>query len=102
MGDTTIKGFRARFNSAFDKFRDNHFKKLVQKAVAWRYTTISVAVAALFICIGLVLGGEKVSSTFPARRLIILPVQMDAGTPRAQTIRMVHEMERSLRRQNRL
>lgn len=99
MGDTTIKGFRARFNSAFDKFRDNHFKKLVQKAVAWRYTTISVAVAALFICIGLVLGGRINFTFFPAPEAnrIFASVQMDAGTPRAQTIRMVHEMERSLR-----
>jgi len=94
-----IKGLRAKFNSGFNRFRDNRFEQIVMHAVRWRYTTISIAIAAFVICVGLLIGGRINFTFFPAPEAnrMFASVQMNAGTPRDQTIKMVREMERSMR-----
>ena len=94
-----IKGLRAKFNSAFYRFRDNRFEQIVLHAIRWRYTTISIAIAAFVICVGLLIGGRINFTFFPAPEAnrMFASVQMNAGTPRDQTIKMVREMERSMR-----
>ncbi len=94
-----IKGLRAQFNSAFNRFRDNRFEQIVLHAIEWRYTTISIAIAAFVICVGLLIGGRINFTFFPAPEAnrMFASVQMNAGTPRDQTIKMVREMERSMR-----
>ena len=94
-----VKGLRAKFNSAFYRFRDNRFQQIVLHAIRWRYTTISIAIAAFVICVGLLIGGRINFTFFPAPEAnrMFASVQMNAGTPRDQTIKMVREMERSMR-----
>ena len=94
-----VKGLRAKFNSAFYRFRDNRFEQIVLHAIRWRYTTISIAIAAFVICVGLLIGGRINFTFFPAPEAnrMFASVQMNAGTPRDQTIKMVREMERSMR-----
>ncbi|MDA0655351.1 MAG: efflux RND transporter permease subunit, partial [Proteobacteria bacterium] len=90
---------RTRFNNRFDRFRDTIFERLVRRAVTWRYTTIAIAVGAFIVSIGVIQSGRINFTFFPAPEAdrIFAAVQMNAGTPRAETIRMVHEMERALK-----
>lgn len=89
---------REKFDAGFDSFRQKFFRPLVTRAVASRYTTLSLALAALILSVGLMIGGRIGFVFFPSPEAdkIYANVKMLAGTPRAQTIAMIAELERSL------
>jgi multidrug efflux pump subunit AcrB len=99
MVGTETGALRTRFNNRFDRFRDTVFEKLVRRAVTWRYTTLAIAVGAMIVIIGVIQAGRINFTFFPAPEAdrIFAAVQMNAGTPRSETTRMVHEMERALK-----
>ena len=99
MMGSEVSGFRQRFNFRFDRFRDTTFDSVVRHAVSWRYTTIAIALSAFIISIGLVQGGRINFTFFPAPEAdrIFAALQMDAGTPRSETTRMVREMARAMK-----
>jgi len=99
MVGTETGALRTRFNNRFDRFRDTVFEKLVRRAVTWRYTTLAIAVGAMIVSIGVIQAGRINFTFFPAPEAdrIFAAVQMNAGTPRSETTRMVHEMERALK-----
>ena len=93
-----ISEYKKRFNEAFNRFRDGLFASWVKMAINWRYTTIATTLATLIICIGVIAGGRINFTFFPAPEAdkIFAAVQMEAGTPRGQTLQMVRELERAM------
>ena len=75
--------FRRRFDSAFDKFRNGAFRRLVSWAVAHRGITLASAVATLILAFGLIAGGRLGFTFFPnvEGRLIYASVSFAAGSP---------------------
>ena len=88
---------RERFDTAFDRFRDDQFGRAVAAAVRWRYATLAVAVGALIMTIGLIQGGRVNFQFFPTPEAdrVHANVEMSAGTPRAVTQAMLDELERA-------
>ncbi len=87
------------FDAGFDRFRDGLFLKVVRLAVRWRYATVSLAVASLIVCVGLVVGGRIAFIFFPNPEVdnLFANVEFASGTPRAKTEAMLKEMERAMR-----
>ncbi|MFT4564062.1 MAG: multidrug efflux pump subunit AcrB [Gammaproteobacteria bacterium] len=92
--------FRNRFDSRFDTFRAGPFKKIVARAVTYRYITACVAIAALVVAIASVVGGQVGYSFFPTPEsdTIYANVEMIPGTPKARTFDMLLEVEEALYR----
>jgi multidrug efflux pump subunit AcrB len=89
---------RVKFDNGFNRFKEGMFRPLVTHAVASRYSTLAIAVAALILSVGLMIGGRVGFVFFPSPEAdkVFANVQMVAGTPKAQTIAMLSELERSL------
>lgn len=89
---------RERFDAAFERFRENTFRPLVTRAVSARYTTLALAVAALILSVGLMIGGRVGFVFFPSPEAdkLFANAQMVAGTPKTQTVKMLAELERAL------
>ena len=90
--------FARWFNPRFDAFRDGPFARIVRCCVAWRYLTVSVAIALLLLFVGLVAGG-RISFVFfpsPESDSVLANVTFVEGTKRETTIAMVRELERAL------
>ena len=64
--DYKVSPVRAWLDQKFDYFRDDIFRPIVVKAVAQRWITISLALALLIVCIGLVESGRLRFSFFPS------------------------------------
>ena len=90
--------FARWFNPRFDAFRDGPFARIVRGCVSWRYLTVSVAIALLLLCLGLVAGGRMSFVFFPSPEsdAVLANVTFVEGTRRETTIAMVDELERSL------
>jgi multidrug efflux pump subunit AcrB len=88
---------RVRFDRAFDHFRDNVFRRSIAASVRWRYMTVSCAVAALLLSVGLIQGGRVNFQFFPTPESdrIHANVEMTAGTPRERTRVVLDEIERA-------
>lgn len=91
-------GFRAKFNAGFNRFRDDKFTRLINWVLEYRYTTLSIALAALIISFGLIAGGRLGFQFFkgPEAERIYANIEMVPGTPRLETQIMVDELERAL------
>jgi len=91
-------GFRFRFNQRFNHFRDNTFKTMIEKCYGKRYTTIAVAVAGLWIGIGLINGGRVPFEFLPSAEteFVIANIKMNPGTPREKTNAALEELDRAL------
>lgn len=89
---------REWFNRKFDGFRDGPFQSFVYFVLRWRYATLAVAVGALILSIGLVIGGRVGFVFFPSPEAdrVYANVQFTAGSPRERTIAMLGELERGL------
>jgi len=92
------KGFRKKFNDGFNHFRDEKFARIINWVLENRYTTLSIALAALIISVGLLAGGRLSFQFFkgPEAERIYANVEMVPGTARGDTQVMVDELERAL------
>jgi len=90
--------FRHWFDRGFGGFREQVFRPLVGIAVAWRYTTVALALAALVLAVGLIAGGRVGFQFFPSPEAdkVFANVQMVSGSSRAQTRAMLVEVDRAL------
>ncbi|MEZ5824485.1 MAG: efflux RND transporter permease subunit [Geminicoccaceae bacterium] len=91
-------GFRKRFNDGFARFRDGFFRRLLEGAIAWRYVTLSVAIGALVLALGLMASGRVPFVFFdgPESDRIEANVAMAPGTSRARTTEALALVERAL------
>ncbi len=90
--------FRVWFNSRFDSFRETQFRRFLKFVVRWRYAAFATAIASLIVSVGILAGGRVQFSFFPSPEsdIIYANVQMVSGTPRAQTEKMIDELDRAL------
>ena len=91
--------FRRRFDAAFERFRDRTFRRLVRAAVLRPMTTLSCALAALLLAVGLV-RGERLAFNFfptPEGQILFAGVSFAAGTPLDRVERYVAHLEHTLR-----
>lgn len=90
--------FREWFDGHFNRFRDGPFRRAVERAVDWRYTTAAVAIAMLIASMGIVMG-ERISFNFfpaPETDTIYANVHFSPGTPRSVTEQMLYELEEAM------
>ena len=90
--------FARWFNPRFDAFRDGVFTRIVRGCIAWRYLTISMAIALLLLFLGLVAGG-RISFVFfpsPESDSVLANVTFVEGTKRETTVAMIDELGRAL------
>ncbi len=95
-------GKLGRFDSAFESFREGGYRKMVGWTLQHRLVTLSLVVASLVLCIGLVLGG-RVPFTFfaaPPGSAVSANVRFSASTPPQKVVMFAHDMEATLWRVN--
>ena len=91
--------FRRRFDAAFERFRDITFRRLVTVAVRRPLATLSCAVAALLLAVGLI-RGDRLAFTFfptPEGQILFASASFAAGTPAERVERYVAHLERTLK-----
>ncbi len=95
-----VPRFRERFDALFAWIRGRLLRRLVLRAVRWRYATLAAAIAALMLTLGLMLGGHVGFVFFkgPESDYIAATLRMAPGTPRARTERALAEIEDALYR----
>ncbi|MFQ5785032.1 MAG: efflux RND transporter permease subunit [Alphaproteobacteria bacterium] len=98
-GSGRVSRPRQWFNRNFSRLRDGPFRRTVELCLRWRYATIASAVAALILCVGLVIGGRIGFVFFPSPEVdwVYANVEFVAGSPRARTVAMLDGMERAMR-----
>ena len=90
---------RRRLDQGFERFRERIFRRVVRVAVLRPWTTISCALAAMLLAVGLV-RGERVTFNFfptPEGQFIIAGVSFAAGTPPERVERFIAHLEHSLK-----
>jgi len=98
--DAEHNRFHTWFNRHFGAFRDGAFKRLVARSYDYRYTTVSIALAALMICIGLMMSGRVGFQFFPSpeAETINASVVFASGTPREKTVEALQLVDQALYR----
>jgi len=96
--DANPSKLRQRFDARFDHFRDHSFRRLITHSVRRRYTTVAVAIALLFIAIGLLVGGRVGFAFFPTPEsdTFFANVAFVPGTPRDIVEEQLKEIDRAL------
>lgn len=91
-------GFKKRFNEKFEAFRDGRLRRFVTMAYDNRYTTLSVGLAVLMICVGLMSGGRVNFRFFPSPEGEVVKgyVFFQPGTSREETRAGVRLIEQAL------
>ena len=98
--DNRATRLRARFDEAFERFREQRFRRFARMAIGQRYVTVAVAIAALLIAAGAVMGGRVGYQFFPSAEpeKIYANLEMAAGTSRAETRAALLQIEEGLYR----
>ena len=94
-----VSAFRRWFDAAFERFRDRTFRRLVTVAVRRPWTTLSCAVAALLLTVGLVRGDRLAFNFFPTPegQILFASLSFAAGTPPERVDRFIGHLERTLK-----
>lgn len=89
---------RARIDAGFARFRDGPFRRLVERALAWRGATVAFTFGLMVLAVGLIAGGRIGFVFFPTPegQVIYANATFVAGTPRAHTEAFLGELERAL------
>ena len=91
--------FRRWFDDAFERFRDHTFRRVVTTAVRRPFTTLSCAVAALLLTVGLLRGDRLAFNFFPTPegQILFASVSFAAGTPPERVDRFIGHLEHTLK-----
>jgi multidrug efflux pump subunit AcrB len=89
---------RQRLDAGFEHFRDRRFRPLVERALAWRGTTVALTLGLMILAVGLLAGGRIGFVFFPTPegQVVFANATFVAGTPRAQTETFLQDLERAL------
>ncbi len=90
--------WRARFESGFEGFRENGFRRAVRLAVSHRAVTLSIAAASVVLAAGLLASGRLGFTFFPTpeSQVVYANATFVAGTDRQTMEAFLGELERSL------
>jgi multidrug efflux pump subunit AcrB len=91
---------RRNLDRGFAWLRDGPVLSIIKTAYAWRYTTVAVLIASLFIAIGMVAGGRVGFQFFPSPESenLTASVEFAPGVPRPQQIATLEKYEQALYR----
>ena len=94
----TKSAFRRGFDDALNAFRDGPYRRFVEIAFEWRYTTVAAAFAILMVSFGLIAGGRVGFHFFPSPEPenITAYVTFAAGTPRGEQPKVLARLEQAL------
>ena len=89
---------RARLDAAFDRFRDNRFRPLVEAAVRRPSVTLALALASLILAVGLIVGGRLGFTFFPTveGNVVYASASFVSGTPPERVEKFIQGVERAL------
>ncbi len=90
--------YRDKIEAGFASFREDKFLPLVEKAVNYRYVTVSIAASIFMISVGSVLGGHVGYQFFPSpeANTVFANIRMLPGSTHEETRSAVLEVERAL------
>lgn len=79
--------FQERVGRRLDRFVDDRYRPIVQRAIEWRYFTVAVSLAVFLLAFGLVQGGRVKSTMMPSleSEKVFASLTMPLGTPLAET-----------------
>jgi multidrug efflux pump subunit AcrB len=91
-------GLRKRVDEAFDRFREQHFRRIVRWSIANRGATIAIAVAIVLLVLTLMSSGRVKFQFFPTpeNSVIFANVTFAAGTPVERVDAFLADLEQSL------
>lgn len=94
---------RQKLENGFNRFRDGFFRPLVEKALKFRWITLSLVVTTLILGIGLLASGRINFHFFPSPESTIINANASfaAGTPPERVETFVRHMEEMLWETNR-
>lgn len=89
---------RARFDAAFDAFREGPFRRFSSLTLRYRAATLAAAVAMVLVTVGLLAGGRLAFNFFPTPEPNVLYANASfvAGTDRARVDAFLSDMEAAL------
>ncbi|WP_420411774.1 efflux RND transporter permease subunit [Roseibium sp.] len=92
--------FRRGFDTGFNWIRDYPFHAFVTAAVHWRYVTLSVAIAAMVLAVGLLQGGRVGFTFFPSPEAenLTASIFFHAGIPEEEAIEGINRIEDALKK----
>ncbi|MBL1320877.1 MAG: efflux RND transporter permease subunit [Methylophaga sp.] len=92
------KPTRKWLEDKFNSFRDNTFRPLVSAAVNYRWVTISLVIAMLITCLGLLNSGRLPFTFFPSPEgtTIFANARFTAGTPSTTVAKFLTHLNESL------
>ena len=88
---------QVRFARGLEDFTQHRFKRWVQRAIEWRYTTVSIAATVLLVTLATLYTGRLPFSFFPPLEAdqVTARLSMPLGTSARVTQRAVEQLERS-------
>lgn len=100
LGRNRESAFRRRFDTGFDRIRENVLGRLVDLAVTWRYLTFGLVTMAFLASISLIAGGVVKFRVFPELDgdVIEARVLLPQGTSLSQTEGVVDRVVAALHR----
>ncbi|MBL4632128.1 MAG: efflux RND transporter permease subunit, partial [Paraglaciecola sp.] len=92
------KPTRKWLDDKFNHFRDNTFRRIVTSAVHYRWVTISMVIAMLIICVGLLSSGRLPFTFFPSPEgtTIFANARFTAGTPSTTVAKFLGHLNEGL------
>ena len=102
--DKDVKPNRVQrsFDRLMNFLRDTLYAPVLAWTMRFKFLTLSICVAVLFLCIGLVGGGYVLTTVFPTieRDEVDITLQLPAGTPESKTMEILDRIEAASRRVN--
>jgi multidrug efflux pump subunit AcrB len=92
-----LLAWQGEFARRLEHFTHHTFRRGVEQALVWRYTTTSIAIALLLVALGALAGGRLPFSFFPPLDgdRVTASLTMPLGTPAEVTEAAVDRLERS-------
>ncbi len=94
------QAIQGRFGSSLERVAQHHYRPALQRALEWRYATLSLGVAALMIVVAVVATGRLRFTFFPPVEgdIVTARLTMPQGTPVETTAAAIVEIEAAARR----
>ncbi len=91
-----------KFDQLMNYMRDTLYAPVLAWTMRFKFLTLSICLAVLFLCVGLVSGGFVLTAVFPTieRDEVDITLQLPAGTPESKTMEVLLRIEEAAKRVN--